>query len=153
MAITTRCALLLGLCWLMLTGCARGPQTCAVCDRDECTGMGFRVTLESGKTITTCCPRCGLHYGASQKVRAYGATDFSTGQSFDAAAATFVSGSDVHPCSRPGAMRDAQGCCAMTTYDRCLPSLVAFREREAAVAFQKKHGGELITFAELVSKK
>jgi hypothetical protein len=138
---------------LVLAGCSRGPKTCAVCQRDECTGMAFRVTLESGKVVETCCPRCGLHYLEStrEKARAFQATDFASGVWIDAQTAFFVSGSDVHACAHPQALRDAQGCCMLTTYDRCLPSLAAFHDRDAAVTFQKEHGGKLITFANLLS--
>lgn len=140
---------------LLLTGCSRGAKVCAVCQRDECKAMAFRVTLESGKTIETCCPRCGLHYVETMKqaARSFEATDFATGQWIDATRATFVSDSDVKGCAMPAARRDAQGCCLYVAYDRCLPSLVAFADRAAAVEFQKQHGGDLVAFAELSTNK
>jgi hypothetical protein len=136
---------------LLLAGCTRGAKVCAVCQREECKAMAFRVTLESGKTVETCCPRCGLHYVQTMKraARSFEATDFATGQWMDATKATFVSDSDVKGCAMPSARRDAQGCCLYVAYDRCLPSLVAFADRAAAVEFQKLHGGDLVAFAEL----
>jgi hypothetical protein len=147
-------ALILGIA-LLLAGCSRGTKVCAVCHRDECKAMAFRIQLESGKMVETCCPRCGVHYVETMKPAAsgYEATDFATGRWIDAAKATFVSGSDMKGCAMPAAQRDAQGCCMYVAYDRCLPSLVAFADRPAAVEFQKSHGGDLMAFAELSAKK
>jgi hypothetical protein len=141
-------------CLALVTGCARSPRTCAVCNRDECKGMAFRVTLENGKTVETCCPRCGLHYLETNHLtaRQIEATDFATGNWVDAAKAVYVSDSNVHPCAMPETLRDPQGCCMMKTYDRCLPSLVAFAGKDAAVAFQKAHGGQLVAFQEIARK-
>jgi nitrous oxide reductase accessory protein NosL len=140
---------------LLLAGCGRAAKVCAVCQRDECKAMAFRVMLDNGKTVETCCPRCGMHYVESMKQPARGleATDFATGHWIDATKATFVSGSDMKGCAMPAARRDAQGCCMYVAYDRCLPSLVAFADKPAAVEFQKQHGGDVRNFAELSANK
>ena len=129
-------------------------KTCAVCQRDECKAMAFRITLESGKTLETCCPRCGLHCLAGVKTapRQVQATDFSSGKWIDARQAVYVSGSDAPGCAKPETRRDAQGCCMMKAYDRCLPSLVAFADKAVAVDFQKQHGGEVMAFQQLSTK-
>jgi len=116
--------------------------------------MAFRVTLENGKVVETCCPRCALHYLETnhQQARKMEATDFATGHWVDATHAVYVSDSDVHPCAEMNTMRDPQGCCLMKTYDRCLPSLVAFAAKDDASAFQKTHGGQLVALQE-ISKK
>jgi nitrous oxide reductase accessory protein NosL len=139
---------------LLLAGCSRGAKVCAVCQRDECKAMAFRITLDSGKVIETCCPRCGLHYleASKHRPRRLEATDFATGHWMDAVQAAFVSGSDFPGCAIPEARRDAQGCCMMKDYDRCLPSLVAFTDRAAAVGFQNQHGGQLLALAEISAK-
>jgi hypothetical protein len=141
-------------CVVVATGCSKSTRMCAVCNRDECKGLAFRVTLENGKVVETCCPRCGLHYLESthQQARKMEATDFATGQWVDAATAVYVSGSDMHPCAEIQSMRDPQGCCLMKTYDRCLPSLVAFAAKEQATAFQKSHGGQLVGFQAVSAK-
>ena len=138
----------------LVAGCARSGRTCAVCNREECKGMAFRLTLENGKTIETCCPRCGLHYLETNHLtaRTMEATDFATGHWVDASRAVFVSDSNVHPCATPETRRDPQGCCMMKTYDRCLPSLVAFAGKDEATTFQKDHGGQLVAFQEIPSK-
>lgn len=146
--------IVLMLCVVVVTGCTKSPRMCPVCDRDECKGMAFRVTLENGKVVETCCARCGLHYLETnhQRARKMEATDFATGRWVDAANAMYVSGSDMHPCAELQSMRDPQGCCLMKTYDRCLPSLVAFAAKEQAMAFQQSHGGQLVGFQVVVAK-
>lgn len=141
-------------CAVIAVGCRRSPRACAVCDRAECKGMAFRVTLENGKVVETCCPRCAVHYLESnhQQARKMEATDFATGHWMEATNAIYVSDSDVHPCAELQTLRDPQGCCMLKTYDRCLPSLVAFAANDQASAFQKGHGGQLVAFQE-ISKK
>ena len=109
------------------------------------------MTLANGKTVQTCCPRCGLHYLNinHQTAKTLQATDYTSGQWIDATKALYVSGSDVSHCGMVDVHRDAYGCCAIKDYDRCLPSLIAFVTLDAAQAFQKQHGGSLVTFAQL----
>jgi hypothetical protein len=141
-----------GLIVALAVGCSREVKRCAVCQRDECRTLAFRMFLPNGKQIETCCPRCGLHYLATHHLTAKfnEATDFDTGKFIDGGQATYVNGSDVTPCAASGEVRrDAYGCCAVKGYDRCLPSVIAFRDRSAAETFTKQHGGQLMTFAEL----
>ena len=142
------------ICVALVAGCSKSPHVCAVCGRAECNGMAFRVTLENGKVVETCCPRCGLHYLADNHLQArkLEATDFATGNWLDATKAIFVSDSDVHPCAEMGSLRDPQGCCMLKTYDRCLPSLVAFVAKDEATVFQKNHGGQLVGFQSISAK-
>jgi nitrous oxide reductase accessory protein NosL len=136
---------------VLLVGCSRGPKHCAVCERDECKGLAFRVTLQNGKTVETCCPRCGLHYLAStkQQAKALQATDIVSGRRVDARKAVYVEGSDVSHCAPLEVRRDAFGCCYYKGFDRCSPSLIAFASEESAQAFQKQHGGKIVAFEKL----
>jgi hypothetical protein len=140
---------------VLFVGCQRAPKTCQVCQRDECRGLAFRITLTTGKTVETCCPRCGLYYLATAKQRAQSlaATDLSSGQWIDASKAVYVSGSAISPCASMEAKRDAYGCCAVKDFDRCLPSLIGFGTTAAAAAFQKQHGGELLTWEQIQPSK
>jgi hypothetical protein len=142
------------LCVVFAAGCGPSHRACAVCDREECKGMAFRVTLENGKVVETCCPRCAMHYLGTHHLQArrLEATDFATGNRVDATHAVYVSDSDVHPCATLETRRDPQGCCMMKSYDRCLPSLVAFAAKDQALEFQKNHGGQLVGLQE-ISKK
>ena len=141
-------------CAVVAAGCSKSTRMCAVCNREECNGLTFRVTLENGKVVETCCPRCGLHYLESthQRARKMEATDFATGNWVDAANAVYVSDSNVHPCAELQTLRDPQGCCMLKTYDRCLPSLVAFAATEPAATFQKAHGGQIVGFQTVSAK-
>ena len=144
---------LLVLSLLTIVGCHRGPAHCRVCDRDECKGLVFRIKMPAGQTVETCCPRCGLHFLASNSTaQGAEATDFATGQWLDASKASYVSGSDVKACAMPETRRDAQGCCAFKGYDRCLPSLIAFANTTNAQAFARQHGGTIQTWPELLRR-
>ncbi|MSR64483.1 MAG: hypothetical protein EXS18_01735 [Verrucomicrobiae bacterium] len=136
---------------LLAVSCSRSPKVCAVCQRDECKGLAFRVTLDTGRTVETCCPRCGLEYLKNNKLtaRQLQATDIASGSWIDAKKAVYVSGSDVSHCSTMEVKRDAQGCCFFKGYDRCQPSVIAFANRDAAAAFQKQHGGSIVDFQSL----
>ncbi len=136
---------------VVAVGCHRGPKTCAVCERGECIGLTFQITLANGKKVDTCCPRCGLHYVHDHSVtpRSLSATDIITGKRTDATKAVYVEGSDVSHCAAKDARRDAYGCCYFKGYDRCEPSLIAFASPEAAGKFQKEHGGRLVMFGKL----
>lgn len=149
-----RAAALAFVALALLSACNRGPKTCAVCQRDECTGMAFRVTLADGKMVETCCPRCGLHYIASAKQSAQKteASDYVSGTWMDAKMATYVSGSDVSHCASKEIKRDAQGCCYVKGFDRCLPSVIAFQTQDDAEKFQKEHGGKIVAFDKLAAK-
>lgn len=132
---------------LLAISCGQSHKVCAVCQRDECAGFTFRVKLEDGKQIETCCPRCGMWYvkSAGQRAREMWATDFDSGKRIDATKAAYVSGSDVSYCSQTETRRDGYGCCFYKGFDRCQPSLIAFESAAAAQVFQKQHGGELLT--------
>ena len=147
-------AFILVVCLAMTAGCSRSPRVCAVCQREQCKGMAFRMTLENGKVVETCCPRCAMHYLETnhQKARTMEATDFATGRWLNAADAVYVSDSDVHPCAQMQSMRDPQGCCLLKTYDRCSPSLVAFASKDQAATFQKSHGGQMVGFQAVLAK-
>ena len=49
-------------------------------------------------------------------------------------------------------MKDQAGMEYERTWDRCLPSVIAFASRDAAVRFRAEHGGELRTHAEILSE-
>jgi hypothetical protein len=136
---------------LLAAGCGRQPENCPVCERGECSGFAFRVTLADGREVKTCCARCGLHYLKlhGQTATSLQATDYSSGRWINAKSAVFVSCSDVSPCARMETMRDSQGCCFYKGYDRCQPSLVAFETRAAARSFQQQHGGVLLALEQL----
>jgi len=138
---------------ILLASCRPAPKLCPACERPDCAGMTFNVTLASGKVIETCCPRCGAAVVRQQTAapRALTASDFSSGQPVGATLAVYVVGSDVSHCAGMEMKRDAEGCCMFKGYDRCLPSTLAFATHDAAVDFQKKHGGALTTWSDVLA--
>jgi len=135
-----------------IPACGSQHATCAVCARDECRALAFRVVYADGESIETCCPRCASHAvraDPARRIARLEATDFATGEKLDARTAVYVDGSDYEHCSAPKEERTAPGCCLEMAYDRCLPSLVAFREEGKARAFMERHGGSLKRFEDL----
>ena len=130
--------------------------SCDVCGRDECTALAFRVEYRDGGTQTTCCPRCGSHAVAEshgREVARLRARDFATGHEIDAKTAIYVEGSDVEHCMAPKEQPSTQSCCRVLTYDRCLPSLIAFGSPDDAERFVGDHGGTLMKFDDLAFGK
>lgn len=149
---------------LTALSCGRTRDECPLCQRGECANLAFTIERTNGAAVRTCCPRCGLHAlrpagsgagsGAASvrwdDVRSLSVADFDTAQSLRAESALYVEGSDVTPCSmHVQAPRDERGCCLAPVYDRCLPSVLAFRTRERAEAFAKDNGGIVRSFEEL----
>ncbi len=87
------------------------------------------ILLNDDNTKSTCSIACAVEVINKNKGRIRGVkvADFRTGKLFDAYKAYFLEGSDV-----PGVM----------TYT----SRLAFFSKSQALAFQKKHGGRIITF-------
>ena len=145
-------ALLLIVVVLTLSACRAQAASCDVCGRDECKALTFRVEYADGGVQVTCCPRCASHAVAQAHGRAVSrlrARDFATGQEIDARSAIYLDGSDVEHCKVHKEEPSPQSCCRVLTYDRCLPSLIAFGSREVAEAFSKEHGGTVRTFEDL----
>jgi len=130
---------------LALAACAPHVESCGVCDREIHPGVRATLTLDSGKTIPVCCPRCALHYRppSGRSVRDIRVTDYASGGSLDFKDAYLVEGSDETPCMSHappvGESRTPMHLC----YDRCMPSLIAFADEPAARAFMAQHGGTL----------
>jgi nitrous oxide reductase accessory protein NosL len=76
--------------------------------------------------------------------------DFNSGTFLDAEKAYYVEGSSVHLCCSEGdVQKDRAGVQYERTWDRCLPSLVAFKTQEEAERFMQKNGGALKLYLEL----
>ena len=135
--------------------CSRKPESCDVCRRETCLGIRFEVEFRHGGRKKLCCPRCASHVvaqaGGMGNVTRLTAHDFETGGRLDALSALYLDGSDVRHCKiqPPERGRTEDGCCTVLEMDRCQPSLLAFRTREAAEAVARNHGGVVQTFDEL----
>lgn len=126
------------------------PGSCDICRREIRPATHYRVHLKDGHVEEVCCPRCGLRFEDGRRdVVKREVADFETGDLFNAEDAFYVENSSVHFCCAMDAVRDRAGSRYSRTWDRCLPSLLAFRSQEAAARFQHKKGGVVRTLGEL----
>lgn len=128
-----------------------GNKTCQVCLRAIHEGQEFTLTLKDGKSIAACCPRCGLHFEQhhSAEVASMRATDFVKGDTLPATEGVFVETTGISFCGERTVERGEVGV-EQLQWDRCMPSLVAFRNREEAERFQRLYGGRLLSYQESV---
>lgn len=129
------------------------PNRCDVCQRPLHQETYYRLHMADGETLDVCCPRCGLRFqkGRNDVVSAE-VTDFETKRPVDAEDAFYVDGSPVHFCSHAPVEEDRSGTQYEVAWDRCLPSLIAFESRAAAVRFQRENGGSIKTYRELLEE-
>ncbi len=126
------------------------PNTCNICNRPIQSGMSFLVETK-GHTEHACCPRCGMHYALHnpEKDQKLWATDLNSGESIPAEAAYYDEGGNINYCAAHGKAveRQPQGV-SVRDYDRCLPTMVAFKTRGEADAYQHDHGGRVLDYAQ-----
>ncbi len=144
--------LAIGAGWYVRSRRAEG--VCTLCRRPVHAESRALAEL-NGKREEACCPACVLRLRAQtgQKVRLIAVSDYNTHESLAPAQAAYVVGSDVVTCSLHGdhgaGHVDADKQPLEKTFDRCEPSILAFRSREAAVAFTRQHGGNIGTLSDL----
>jgi hypothetical protein len=145
---------LVGLTGLFVARNLRPEATCAACYRAIHGETHVVAYLEDGSLEHVCCPRCALRYQKEREdVSSVEVTDFATMRTLDAEDAFFVEDSTVVLCRHDERVQeDRSGVQYELTWDRCLPSLIAFSSREAAVAFQRESGGVVKTYAELLQE-
>ena len=138
-------AAILSVACVILQACAPHVESCGVCDREIHPGVRATITLDSGKTIPVCCPRCALHYRPpeARTVRGIQVTDHASGGRLAFNAAYLVEGSDETPCMSHAPALDDSRTPMHPCYDRCMPSLIAFSDDTVARTFMAQHGGTL----------
>jgi len=127
------------------------PEKCALCGRDVHEITKTLVTFEEGKDEKACCIKCALKYEAqsSKKDLSIKVADFNTGEIVESEKAFYVVGSDITPCSSQKVMIDQTKTQFVLCYDRCLPSVIAFKGKVKALEFIEEHGGKILTFKEI----
>ncbi len=153
---------LVGLAFLVLVGSGSfftyrhfvpSRQQCDICGRAVHTDHESTLVLKDGARIHTCCPRCALHcelHKPGQVVDLL-VSDRETGKRIDARKAFYVEGSDDLSCVPASEQPPREpGVEYARTFDRCLPSLVTFKEESAAQQFITAHGGHLLTYEQAV---
>ena len=128
---------------------------CQVCQRGLHHGVTYRLEMSDGTREQACCPRCGMHLQIQRPgavTRAW-ATDLATGQELPAEKAVYVEGGDVEHCTMHEApVRRAPEGVAVRDYDRCLPSLVAFRTVQEAETYRQQHGGRVLNYQQAMER-
>ncbi|MBZ5497057.1 MAG: nitrous oxide reductase accessory protein NosL [Acidobacteriia bacterium] len=142
-----------GGCYLAYQRLVLPSQQCDICGRPVHAAHDSIVLLKNSSKVHTCCPRCALHYEQNHPGQIAGllVADRATGVKIDGQKALYVEGSDEQLCGplteapprEPGVEFDR-------TFDRCLPSLAAFKEEAAARSYQAVHGGRLLTYEQAV---
>ena len=132
--------------------CIQLEPVCAICRRPVHKATFYSIVLEDESSVEVCCPRCGLHFQRGRRdVVDSQVADFSTGERFPADEAHYVENSSVHLCCPTDQMQeDRSGTQYTLAWDRCLPSLVAFKNRDQAVEFSRQRGGLIKTYAQLL---
>lgn len=106
------------------------PACCSMCHRPVPERSAVILHSERLGRLTACCPHCGL---ALLERRATAelmlVTDFLYCQMLSASEATYLVGSDVSSCCRPG--------------------VLAFAGRDAAEKFQRGFGGEIMNLTQV----
>ncbi len=128
------------------------PGYCPICMRHAHKESAVRFQVQGEAATDACCMSCALTYGRQthKPVTILSVTDYQGGGALEPSKATFVVGSDVSPCSHPAVERGPEKEAYPVNWDRCLPSILAFRTAEAADAFRNQHGGHVRTSDELL---
>ncbi|MCC6389123.1 MAG: nitrous oxide reductase accessory protein NosL [Bryobacterales bacterium] len=135
--------------WRMRSANAEGCELCARPLHERSKVIG----LLDGKKKTFCCPACALtaHRQLREKVRILQLTDYATDTPLDPAAAFIVKGSNVNHCLHDHVLLDRDHQPSSMDFDRCSPSLIAFRGERDAAQFIRNHGGRLERFSDVAA--
>ena len=127
---------------------------CEICGRPLHSGHQATVVLKDGHVTQLCCPRCALHYEVHRHGQAARilVSDRAMGVQIEAEKGFYAEGSDEQPCHPTGDTAPREpGVEYSLEFDRCLPSLVAFKDESAAREFIRVHGGRLLTYAQALA--
>jgi len=127
---------------------------CPFCERMVHPVTAYRLKV-GDHVVAACCPRCGMHAQVSQTQGNPGqawATDVNTGERVAAESATYVEGGDVQYCTHGNQpmTREPHGV-SVREYDRCLPTLVAFKTAQEAETYQQQYGGLILSYSQALA--
>jgi len=149
-AFVSATGLALAVCGLSgVSACRRAQPLCDFCRMPIPSATAATVVVE-GREHQVCDPRCALtHQEQTREPAALGTvTDFESGRAVDPARAFYLTGSDTAPdvgqvlVSKPIDPIHRE-------WHRCLPSVLAFGSRAAAVRYAERHGGTVLSLSEL----
>jgi hypothetical protein len=126
------------------------PEQCYACTRPV-HAHARTVAIVNGRPKIFCCPACALseHEQEGKPIRITELTAFLTGEKLAPPAAFIVKGSDVNMCAHTRELMDADKRPVDLLYDRCSPSMLAFKQKGEAMEFVKQHGGQVLPFNEI----
>ena len=132
----------------------RGSETCQACMRPVHAHMKT-VAIVDGKRATYCCPACALsaHEQSGKRVQVVELTDYLTNTPLKPEDSFVVRNSDVNPCLQhhhPEVGENSQP--LESRFDRCTPSVLAFRDEKSAAAFAGEHGGRVSRFSDFATE-
>jgi hypothetical protein len=125
-------------------------QQCYACAR-AIHAHSRTIALVNGRPKQFCCPACALseHEQEGQPIRITELTAFLTGERLTPGDAFIVKGSDVNMCAQTHELLNEDKRPVDLRYDRCAPSMLAFRYRNEAAQFAHEHGGQVLPFTEI----
>lgn len=131
----------------------RQQHSCRACSRPV-HDHSRTIAIVDGKRGFYCCPACALseHRQAGKPVRVTELADYQGGGVLNPAEAVVVRNSDVNPCKSHEAAMTPDKQPLQTDFDRCSPSILAFRNLKAAQSFAAEHGGQILRFAALAAE-
>jgi hypothetical protein len=148
---TARLLITVTLVMVAVSSCQREPTRCAICYMPIPAETRAVVRIEGDSAKVVCDARCPLTFQeeTGKRVALLRVTDYESGEPLEASQAFYVTGSDVAPDAHTEALRTTPADTAFLHWHRCLPSVLAFRTRAAALRFQDAHGGTVMTLADL----
>ncbi|MBI2819790.1 MAG: hypothetical protein HYX73_07410 [Acidobacteria bacterium] len=125
-------------------------NVCQICWRPVHSSM-LTMGEVNGEEKRFCCPACALTTAqqTGRPVHLTRLTDLNINQPLDPKTAILVRGSDVNLDMHSQPLVDQEKRPVPVHFDRCTPSILAFRTREEAQTFQRDHGGELLQITDL----
>lgn len=127
----------------------RGSHSCQACARPV-HAHSRTVAVVDGKRATYCCPACALseHQQSNKPVEVVELTDYISGGTLKPENSYVVRNSDVNHCMQHRPAVDENKQPLAVHYDRCAPSVIAFRSSVMAGEFAKEHGGQVLKFSD-----
>ena len=131
------------------------PTGCAFCGRQVHADMQVAFQKENEETVRmACCLRCVITEAeqTGDRIRVLWVSDYVSHDRLKPDKAICLVGSTINsdsgpPVEVPGSRREQ----SELKWDRCLPSVIAFRKRDEALKFQQRAGGDIQTFRDLVA--
>jgi len=131
------------------------PSGCSFCGRRVHADMQVAFQKNNEETVLmACCLRCVITEAeqTGDRIRVLWVTDYVSHERLRPDKAIYLVGSTINsdsgpPVEVPWSRREQ----SELEWDRCLPSVIAFRKRDDAVAFQQTSEGEILSFQDLVA--